>query len=111
MNISDEALESGAKAIWDIDRERSDREYEDCRDGTKRHLRREARAVLEAAAPHMWTEAKAAALEEAAAELARLPYARPDSPDRAEYERVLAVRRGNADAWLKDRAAHIRDQS
>lgn len=53
MSITDEAIEAGAKAIWDVDRDRNDREYEDCRDGTKRHLRREARAVLEAAEPYL----------------------------------------------------------
>lgn len=51
--ISDEAVEAAAKALWDVDRTTSDREYEDCRDGTKRHLRREVRAVIEAAAPYM----------------------------------------------------------
>lgn len=59
-----------------------------------------AQAALEAAAPFI----RAQALEDAAKELARLEYKSPFHPDRAEYERVLAVRRGNADGWLKARA-------
>jgi hypothetical protein len=55
MTITDEAVEAGARALWDMDRESWQREYDDCRPGTKRHLQREARAVLEAAAPHMRT--------------------------------------------------------
>ena len=50
-------------------------------------------------------EAKAEALTEAADELARLPYAAPGAPGRAEYERILAVRRGESDKWLRARAA------
>ena len=49
-------------------------------------------------------EAKAKALTEAADELARLPYAAPGAPGRAEYERGLAVRRGESDRWLRARA-------
>jgi hypothetical protein len=63
-----------------------------------------ARAALEAAAPFIASQA----LEDAAAELARLPYVKPDEPGRAEYESVLAVRRGNADGWLLARAATLR---
>lgn len=55
-------------------------------------------------------EAKAQALEEAVDELARLPYVRPDHPDRAEYERILAVRRGDTDKWLKARAKTLRGE-
>lgn len=73
-----------------------------------RDLEALARAVesLETLVPH----AKAQALREAADELAKLPYVRPDHPDRAEYERLLAVRRGNTDRWLRDRAEGIRNQ-
>ena len=57
-------------------------------------------AALEAAAPII----RAECLEEAARELAQLPYVKPDQPGRAEYESVLAVRRGNTDGWLLARA-------
>jgi len=53
-------------------------------------------------------EAGARALEEAALVLVRLPYVKPGAAGRAEYERVLAVRRGNADEWLKERAMSMR---
>jgi len=65
-SIPDEAVEAAAKALWDVDRDPGTREYEDCRDGSKRHLRREARAVLEAAVPHMLAEVQASAIENAA---------------------------------------------
>jgi hypothetical protein len=55
-------------------------------------------------------EAKAQALEDAADELARLPYVSPFGEGRAEYERVLAVRRGDADKWLRARAAAVRGE-
>ena len=58
--ITDEAVETGAKALWDVDRESGQREYDDCLPGTKRHLRREARAVLEAATPILMAQAWAA---------------------------------------------------
>jgi hypothetical protein len=63
-----------------------------------------ARAALEAAAPFI----AAKALEDAADELARLPYVRPNADGRDEYERLLAVRRGNTDAYLRTRAESIR---
>ena len=50
---------------------------------------------------------KAQALREVADELAQLPYARPDAPERAEYEQLLAVRRGHTDAWLRGRAEQL----
>lgn len=50
---------------------------------------------------------KAQALREVADELAQLPYARPDAPERAEYEHLLAVRRGHTDAWLRGRAEQL----
>lgn len=62
------------------------------------------REALEAAAPFI----AAKALEGAADELARLPYAKPDAPERPEYERLLAVRRGGTDKWLRSRAAAVR---
>ncbi|MFS0715505.1 hypothetical protein ABC337_04835 [Arthrobacter sp. 1P04PC] len=55
----------------------------------------------------LFAEAQAEALREAADELARLPYVKPGDDGRAEYERVLAVRRGDTDRWLKERATHI----
>lgn len=55
-------------------------------------------------------EAQARALEEAALELTRLPYVKPGAEGRSSYESVLAVRRGNTDAWLKTRAADIRNR-
>lgn len=70
----------------------------------------EAHAVLTALAEAGFgnvREAKAEALNEAADELSRLPYEKPDSPDRATYERLLAVRRGNTDQWLRDRAKEV----
>jgi hypothetical protein len=54
--ISDEAVEAAAKALWELDNDSSHpayRAYEDCREGAKRHLRREARAVLRAAEPYL----------------------------------------------------------
>lgn len=62
--------------------------------------------VFEAAAPFI----AAKALEDAADELARLPYVRPEAEGREEYERVLAVRRGNTDKWLRARAAAVRGE-
>jgi hypothetical protein len=67
-------------------------------------------AMLSAAGFGPVKEAGAVALEEAAAELARLPYVKPNYPDRTEYERILAVRRGNTDAWLRARAAAVRGE-
>jgi enoyl-CoA hydratase/carnithine racemase len=64
--------------------------------------------ALSAAGFGLVADAKAEALEEAADHLARLEYVRPDHPNRAAYENVLAVRRGNTDAWLKARARLIR---
>ncbi|MDQ0854801.1 hypothetical protein QFZ79_002912 [Arthrobacter sp. V4I6] len=64
----------------------------------------ELAAALTAAGFRDVAEAKAAALEEAADELARLPYVKPDGDNRAEYERVLAIRRGDTDKWLRARA-------
>lgn len=52
-------------------------------------------------------EAKAEALREAAAELSGLQYVRPNAEGRSEYEGMLAVRRGNTDAWLRARAERI----
>ena len=58
------------------------------------------RAALEAAAPII----RAECLEEAAKELSQLAYVRPDHPDRAEYQRMIGIRRGNTDDWLRARA-------
>ena len=55
----------------------------------------------------LFAEAQAEALREAGDELARLPYVKPGDEGRTDYERVLAVRRGNTDRWLKERATHI----
>lgn len=49
-------------------------------------------------------DAKAKALRDAADDLTRLPYIKPGDPGRDEYERTLAVRRGNTDNWLRTRA-------
>lgn len=46
--IPEAAVEAVAKALWDMDRTSADREYEGCRDGAKRHLRREASAMIAA---------------------------------------------------------------
>ncbi|GAA3405021.1 hypothetical protein [Pseudarthrobacter polychromogenes] len=56
-------------------------------------------------------EAKAEALREAAAELSGLQYVRPNAEGRAEYEGMLAIRRGNTDAWLKARAEWVERES
>lgn len=53
-------------------------------------------------------ELQANALEDAANELAYLQYVKPRAEGREEYERALAVRRGNTDKWLKARAKEIR---
>lgn len=55
-------------------------------------------------------EAAAVALDEAADELARLPYVKPGAEGRDEYERILAVRRGDSDKWLRARAAAVRGE-
>ena len=55
--IPDGAVEAAAKALWELDIEPGQKQYEDCREGTKRNLRREATAMLEAAAPYMLAEA------------------------------------------------------
>lgn len=52
-------------------------------------------------------EAKAEVLREVAKELATLQYVRPGELGRKEYEMMLAIRRGNTDVWLKDRADQI----
>jgi hypothetical protein len=85
--IPDAAIEFALIANWDTEGDQKER----------------MRAALEAAAPHIVAQA----LNEAADELAKLPYAHPDAPDRAAYLEVLAVRRGNTDAWLRARAAAV----
>ena len=92
MTISNEAVEKAADAL---------REYDDqVVRGIAPEYARAARTILEAAAPII----RAECLEEAARDLAQLPYVKPDQPGRAEYESVLAVRRGNTDGWLLARA-------
>lgn len=61
--ISDKAVEAAAKAESESDRPGM-REHES--ENFKNALRRDARMHLDAAAPHMLAQAKAAALEEAA---------------------------------------------
>lgn len=79
--------------------------------GSGRELKRRAadhiEAMLTAAGFGPVKAAQAGALRDAADELAQLPYVKPGAPGRAEYEMVLAVRRGMADAWLRARAASI----
>lgn len=41
----------------------------------------------------------------AADELARLPYVKPGDEGRDDYERMLAIRRGDTDKWLREKAA------
>ena len=94
MTISNEAVEKAAMALRDR------YAIEVCELPVSSFLD-DARAALEAAAPII----RAECLEEAAKVLAQLPYVKPDQPGRAEYESVLAVRRGNADGWLLARAA------
>lgn len=75
-------------------------------------LEKERREIdMDALAAHQTVELddvilaiKAEALREAAQELAQLRYVRPSEEGREEYERLLAVRRGNTDAWLRERA-------
>jgi hypothetical protein len=50
---------------------------------------------------------KAEALREAAQELAQLKYVKPSGHGREEYERLLAVRRGNTDTWLRELADEL----
>jgi hypothetical protein len=52
-------------------------------------------------------EAKAEVLRELAKELATVQYVRPGMEGREEYEAMLAIRRGNTDAWLKMKAEEI----
>ena len=52
-------------------------------------------------------QAQVEVLRELAKELAQLPYVRPDGEGRKEYEAMLAIRRGNTDAWLKAKADEI----
>lgn len=63
-------------------------------------------AALEAAAPFL----RAQALEDAADELRKLQYVKPGTDGRDEYERMLAIRRGDTDAWLTARAVTERGQ-
>ncbi|MCP1414389.1 hypothetical protein [Paenarthrobacter sp. A20] len=68
----------------------------------------EDRAVIAAIMAPLLNQVRAEVLQEAADELARLPYVRPGAEGRSEYERMLAIRRGNTDQWLKEWAAEIR---
>lgn len=97
MMINDEAVEAAAKAMGKLVWADYDHETDMDRDEHESN----ARAALQAAAPII----RAEVLEAAAKDLAQLAYVRPDAPGRKEYERLLAVRRGNTDAWLKERAA------
>jgi hypothetical protein len=54
--------------------------------------------------------AKAEVLREMAKELATLAYVRPEGEGREEYEAMLAIRRGNTDAWLKEQADKIEEE-
>jgi hypothetical protein len=93
-----------ALAIRNFEAEQGDGEWDHLPESIKPGWIKEARAQCEAAAPFI----AAQALDEAADESARLPYVKPDDPGRGEYERVLAVRRGDADKWLRARAAILR---
>jgi hypothetical protein len=53
---------------------------------------------------------KAQALREAADILSRLEYVRPNAAGREEYERMLAIRRGWTDKWLKELADQIEQE-
>lgn len=44
-----EAVDAMARTIWDLDRGPTSKSYDECREGTKRHLRREALALMEGA--------------------------------------------------------------
>jgi hypothetical protein len=102
MTIKDEAVEAAAKAFAAISDPLG--VWEDQAQAYRNYYKGRVANVLEAVAPYL----KAQALEEVAAELARLPYVRPDSPARDEYERILAVRRGDTDKWLQERAKSYR---
>jgi leucyl aminopeptidase (aminopeptidase T) len=95
-HITDELVQAAAQAITDY-----------CgADWPAQAYEGEARAALDEVSPALFAQA----LEDAADELARLPYAKPDAPERAEYERLLAVRRGDTDKWLRARAAAVRGE-
>lgn len=53
---------------------------------------------------------KAQALRDAADILVKLEYVRPNAPGRDEYERMLAIRRGSTDKWLKELADKIEQE-
>lgn len=54
--------------------------------------------------------AQAEILRELAKELATLTYVKPGDEGRDDYEAMLAIRRGNTDAWLKDCADVIEEE-
>ncbi len=54
--------------------------------------------------------AKVEILREMAQELATLPYVRPNAEGREEYEAMLAIRRGNTDTWLKEKATELEEE-
>ena len=56
--IPDEAVEAAARASWELDHDGIAPRYDECSEGTKRQLHREARVVLEAAAPHLMAAAQ-----------------------------------------------------
>ena len=94
--------------------EHGDGSWPDCPADARLGWVKGAQATVEFLARHGFgpvAEAKAQALESAARELSQLPYVRPGHPGRADYERVLAVRRGNTDVWLADRAKQERKAS
>lgn len=54
--------------------------------------------------------AKAEVLRELAKELAQLTYVKPGAEGREDFETMLAIRRGNTDAWLKAKADEIEQE-
>lgn len=105
MSFTERDVETAARAIWTVTGHREgDWVYMAPEDPRRQKYMACGRAAVTATAATF----AANALEEAANELARLPYARPGAPERDEYERILAVRRGDTDKWLKDRATVLR---
>lgn len=54
--------------------------------------------------------AKIEVLRELAKELGQVPYVRPNENGREEYEAMLAIRRGNTDTWLKEKANELEEE-
>ena len=108
-SVHADAIEVAAQAAYEAQMVAGDTEWEvfvNVNSSYSDYWRTQARAILQAAAPLIRSQA----LEDAAEELAKIVYVRPGKPGREEYERLLAIRRGETDRWLIRRAASERNR-